>query len=172
VTLPSTEAEVQRVANRIAVVGGRRERGSVGLAIDARPAIFRVARCKTELARKQELGSLEVVGSGGGPSSRSWRSTRAVSCQRGHVRYFVPLYPRSRTCSGAMRRHARGRDRQFLRAPVLDSVNRGALTMERLLSSRGNCAKRVAISVRSRKSGGGRRYCRLKIASCGPRMQS
>jgi hypothetical protein len=61
VTQPSTEAELQQVANRVAVVGGGRERGPVGLAIIARPAIFRVGLVYTELARKQELGSVEVL---------------------------------------------------------------------------------------------------------------
>jgi hypothetical protein len=61
VTQPSTEAELQQVANRVSVVGGGRERGPVGLVIGARPAIFRMGLMYTDLAVKREIGSVEVL---------------------------------------------------------------------------------------------------------------
>jgi hypothetical protein len=36
----STEADLQRIAERVTAIGGKRERGPVGIAIRARPALF------------------------------------------------------------------------------------------------------------------------------------
>jgi hypothetical protein len=55
----STEAEMQQQADRVKVVAGGRERGPVGMAVGARPEMFRVGLRYTELTRK--LMNVEVL---------------------------------------------------------------------------------------------------------------
>jgi hypothetical protein len=52
VTHASTEADLQQIADRVRVVGGGRERGPVGIAIGARPALFRGGLMYTGLTRE------------------------------------------------------------------------------------------------------------------------
>ena len=59
VTLASTEADLQQIANRVKVVGGRRERGPVGMAVGPRPEMFRMGLMYAELTRK--LINVEVL---------------------------------------------------------------------------------------------------------------
>ena len=59
VTHASTEAELTRIADRVKVVGGGRERGPVGMAIGARPALFRAGLMFTELTRA--LMTVEIL---------------------------------------------------------------------------------------------------------------
>ena len=54
-----TEADLQRMADRVEVVGGGRERGPVGIAIRARPALFLVFLTYTKLTT--ELMTVEVL---------------------------------------------------------------------------------------------------------------
>jgi hypothetical protein len=59
VTLASTEADLQEIANRVKVVGGGRERGPVGMAVGTRPEMFRMGLRYAELTRK--LINVEVL---------------------------------------------------------------------------------------------------------------
>ena len=59
VTFASTEADLQRMADRVKAVGGGRERGPVGAAVGARPEMFRMGLRYTELTRK--LMNVEVL---------------------------------------------------------------------------------------------------------------
>jgi len=59
VTFASTEADLQQTADRVKVVGGGRERGAVGIAVGARPEMFRMGLRYTELTRK--LMNVEVL---------------------------------------------------------------------------------------------------------------
>ena len=54
-----TEADLQRMAYRVKVVGGGRERGPVGMSIPARPALFLVFLTYTKLTT--ELMTVEVL---------------------------------------------------------------------------------------------------------------
>ena len=58
-TQPSNEADSQQIVDRLRVVGGGRERGPVGLAIRAQPALFRAGLMHTKLTR--ELASIELL---------------------------------------------------------------------------------------------------------------
>ena len=55
----STEAALQQVAERVKVAGGERERGPLGIAIRARPALFLLATMYAELIK--ELVTVEVL---------------------------------------------------------------------------------------------------------------
>ena len=59
VTHVSAEAELQRLADRVQAVGRGRERGRVGIAISARPALFLVFLTYTQLTR--DVGTVEVL---------------------------------------------------------------------------------------------------------------
>ena len=59
VTFASTEADLRQIADRIKVAGGGRERGAVGMAVGARPEMFRMGLRYTELTRK--LMNVEVL---------------------------------------------------------------------------------------------------------------
>jgi hypothetical protein len=59
VTFASTEADLQQIANRVKAVAGGRERGPVGMAVGARPEMFRMGLRYTELTRK--LMNVEVL---------------------------------------------------------------------------------------------------------------
>ena len=52
VTVALTEADLQQIADRVKVVGGGRERGPVGMAVGARPEMFRMGLMYAELTRK------------------------------------------------------------------------------------------------------------------------
>jgi hypothetical protein len=52
VTVASTEADLRHIADRVKVVGGGRERGPVGMAVGARPEMFRMGLMYAELTRK------------------------------------------------------------------------------------------------------------------------
>jgi hypothetical protein len=54
VTRLSTEADLQRMADRVKVVGGGRERGPVGMAVASEPEQFRMGLVYTRLARTLE----------------------------------------------------------------------------------------------------------------------
>jgi hypothetical protein len=54
-----TEADLQRMADRVKVAGGGRERGPVGIAIPARPALFLVFLLYAKLT--SELMTVEVL---------------------------------------------------------------------------------------------------------------
>jgi hypothetical protein len=54
-----TEADLQRMAERVKVLGGGRERGPVGIAIRARPALFLVFLVYAKLT--SELMTVEVL---------------------------------------------------------------------------------------------------------------
>jgi hypothetical protein len=54
VTRMSTEADLQRMAHRVKVVGGGRERGPVGMAVASEPEQFRMGLVYTRLARTLE----------------------------------------------------------------------------------------------------------------------
>ena len=55
----STEADLQQIAERVKVVGGGRERGPVGIAIRARPALFLLGLMYTKLIK--EFVTVEVL---------------------------------------------------------------------------------------------------------------
>jgi hypothetical protein len=55
----SAEAVLQQIADRVKVVEGGRERGQVGVAIRARPALFLLAQMYTKLMR--EIVAVEVL---------------------------------------------------------------------------------------------------------------
>ena len=55
----STEADLQQIAERVRVVGGGRERGPVGIAIRARPALFLLALMYQDLTK--EFATVEVL---------------------------------------------------------------------------------------------------------------
>jgi hypothetical protein len=59
VTRASSGAELQQIADRVRSVGDGRERGPVGMAIGARPALFLVGLMYSRLAR--ELVTVEVL---------------------------------------------------------------------------------------------------------------
>jgi len=59
VTHASTEADLRKIADRVKVVGDGRERGPVGMAIGARPALFEAGLIYTKLTR--ELMNVEVL---------------------------------------------------------------------------------------------------------------
>jgi hypothetical protein len=59
VTHASTEADMQRTADRVLATGGGRERGPVGIAVGAGPETFRMGLMYTKLAGK--LVNVEVV---------------------------------------------------------------------------------------------------------------
>jgi hypothetical protein len=59
ITDASTEADLQQLAERVKVAGGERERGPVGIAIRARPALFLLALMYTKLI--QDFVSVEVL---------------------------------------------------------------------------------------------------------------
>jgi hypothetical protein len=59
VTQVSTEADLKRMADRVKVAGGGRERGPVGMAVGSAPEHFRMGLIYTMLARKLE--SVEVL---------------------------------------------------------------------------------------------------------------
>ena len=59
VTHASTEADLQRLADRVKIVGGGRTRGPVGIAVGADPATFRAGLMYTRLAGK--VVNVEVV---------------------------------------------------------------------------------------------------------------
>jgi hypothetical protein len=59
VTFASTEADLQQIADRVKVVADGRERGPVGMAVGARPEMFRMGLRYTELTRK--LMNVEVL---------------------------------------------------------------------------------------------------------------
>ena len=59
VTVASTEADLQQIAERVKAVAGGRERGPVGMAVGARPEMFRMGLRYTELTRK--LMNVEVL---------------------------------------------------------------------------------------------------------------
>src|SRR5688500_12782850 len=48
----STEADLQEIAERVKVVGGGRERGAVGIAIRARPALFLMGLMYSKLIKE------------------------------------------------------------------------------------------------------------------------
>ena len=58
VTRVSTEAELERIAGRVHVVGGGRERGSVGIAVASTPEQFRMGLIYARLTR--EIENVEV----------------------------------------------------------------------------------------------------------------
>ena len=55
----STEADLQQLAERVKGAGGERERGPVGIAIRARPALFLLGLMYTKLIR--EFATVEVL---------------------------------------------------------------------------------------------------------------
>jgi len=55
----STEADLQQLAERVKVAGGERERGPVGVAIRARPALFLLGLMYTKLIK--EFVTVEVL---------------------------------------------------------------------------------------------------------------
>ena len=55
----STEADLQQLAERVKVAGGGRERGPVGIAIRARPALFLLALMYTKLIK--DFVTVEVL---------------------------------------------------------------------------------------------------------------
>jgi hypothetical protein len=55
----STEADLQQLAERVKVAGGKRERGPVGIAIRARPALFLLGMMYTKLIK--EFVTVEVL---------------------------------------------------------------------------------------------------------------
>jgi hypothetical protein len=55
----STEADLQQIAERVKVAGGGRERGPVGIAIRARPALFLLGLMYTKLIK--EFVTVEVL---------------------------------------------------------------------------------------------------------------
>jgi hypothetical protein len=55
----STEADLQRLADRVKIVGGGRKRGPVGIAVGADPETFRAGLMYTRMAGK--LVNVEVV---------------------------------------------------------------------------------------------------------------
>jgi hypothetical protein len=55
----STEADLQQIAERVKVVGGGPERGPVGIAIRARPALFLLGLMYTKLIK--EFVTVEVL---------------------------------------------------------------------------------------------------------------
>jgi hypothetical protein len=55
----STEAGLQRIAERVKVVGGGRERGPVGIAMRARPALFLLGLMHATLVK--EFVTVEVL---------------------------------------------------------------------------------------------------------------
>ena len=59
VTETSTETDLQLIAERVKVVGGGRERGHVGIAIRARPALFLQGLMYAKLTR--EFVDVEVL---------------------------------------------------------------------------------------------------------------
>ena len=59
ITDASTEADLQQLAERVKVAGGERERGPVGIAIRARPALFLLGLMYTQLIK--EFVSVEVL---------------------------------------------------------------------------------------------------------------
>ena len=59
VTFASTEADLQQTADRVKVAGGGRERGPVGIAVGARPEMFRMGLRYTKLTRT--LMTVEVL---------------------------------------------------------------------------------------------------------------
>ena len=59
VTFASTEAHLRRIADRVTVLAGGRERGRVGMAVGARPEMFRMGLMYAELTRK--LMDVEVL---------------------------------------------------------------------------------------------------------------
>ena len=59
ITDASTEAALQQIAERVKVAGGERERGPLGIAIRARPALFLLALMYSELIK--ELATVEVL---------------------------------------------------------------------------------------------------------------
>jgi hypothetical protein len=59
VTEASTETDLQRMAERVKVVGSGRERGHVGIAIRARPALFLQGLMYANLTR--EFADVEVL---------------------------------------------------------------------------------------------------------------
>jgi hypothetical protein len=59
VTNAWTEADLQQVADRVRVAGAGRERGPVGIAIRARPALFLVLLTYTQMIK--ELVKVEVL---------------------------------------------------------------------------------------------------------------
>ena len=59
VTHVSTQAELEQIADRVKVVGGGRERGPVGMAIGAQPALFRAGLMFTRLTRT--LMAVEIL---------------------------------------------------------------------------------------------------------------
>jgi hypothetical protein len=54
VTRLSTEADLQRMADRVKIVGAGRERGPVGMAVGSEPEQFRMGLIYTRLARTLE----------------------------------------------------------------------------------------------------------------------
>jgi len=59
VTDASTEADLQQLAERVKVAGGERERGPVGIAIRARPALFLLGLMYMKLMK--EFVTVEVL---------------------------------------------------------------------------------------------------------------
>jgi hypothetical protein len=59
ITDASTEADLQQLAERVKVAGGERERGPVGIAIRARPALFLLGLMYTNLIK--EFVSVELL---------------------------------------------------------------------------------------------------------------
>ena len=59
ITDASAEADLQLLAERVRVTGGERERGPVGIAIRARPALFLLGLMCTKLIK--EFVSVEVL---------------------------------------------------------------------------------------------------------------
>jgi hypothetical protein len=59
VTHASTEAELEQIADRVKVVGSGRQRGPVGMAIGAQPALFRAGLMFTRLTRA--LMTVEIL---------------------------------------------------------------------------------------------------------------
>jgi hypothetical protein len=59
ITDASAEADLQQIAERVKVTGGERERGPVGIAIRARPALFLLGLMYTKLIK--EFVTVEVL---------------------------------------------------------------------------------------------------------------
>jgi hypothetical protein len=55
----STEADLQRIAERVTAIGGERERGPMGIAIQARPALFLMGLMYAKLIK--DVVSVEVL---------------------------------------------------------------------------------------------------------------
>jgi hypothetical protein len=55
----STEADLQRIAERVTAIGGERERGPVGIAIRPRPALFLLGLMYSELLK--DVVDVEVL---------------------------------------------------------------------------------------------------------------